>query len=421
MHIGKSLLVLACLISLAGCVIQSRKPPPPTLISSALPVGFDANVRIVTTDRYRFSTSSPPLIEGLRRAAHGGAVNILALSGGGSGGAYGAGALAGMTRGNDRPDFQLVTGVSAGALIAPFAFLGSSWDPALQDAFGGERSYLIHSATSSFLARLVFPSGMDSHGRLYELVDHFVTPEMVAAVAAETLKGRRLIIATTDLDKRETVLWDMGVIAAHGGSTARLLFRDVLIASASVPGMFPPVIIHVSDGVHPYDELHVDGSVTTPLFITPLVADVVSTSLDQLNGSNVYVIVNSQLASPPHKTSLQTLELLGRSFSAQLMYKTKETIAFIDSVAREHHMRLRIAVIPADYPDHSFADFRPKSLQRLFDYGADCAARGLLWVTPVQGIRRDQVDVMGDRHAAASCPGSDATPSDSDDTTQRPR
>jgi predicted acylesterase/phospholipase RssA len=421
MRISKLLLSLACLISLAGCVTQSRKLPPPTIISNAAPVGFDAGIRIVTTDRSRFSTISPPIIQGLRRAAHGGPVNILALSGGGSGGAFGAGALAGMTRGDNRPDFQLVTGVSAGALIAPFAFLGSSWDPALQDAFGGERSDLIHSAKSSFLTRLVFPSGLGNHGRLYELVDHFVTPQLVAAVAAETMKGRRLIIATTDLDKRETVLWDMGVIAAHGGAAARQLFRDVLIASASVPGMFPPIIIHVSDGVHSYDELHVDGSVTTPLFITPLVADVVSTSLDQLDGSNVYVIVNSQLASPPHETSLQTPELLGRSFSAQLMYKTKETIAFVDSVTREHHMHLLIAVIPADYPDHSFADFRPQSLQRLFDYGAGCAARGLLWATPEQGIQRDLAAAVGSRHAAASCPSSAATSSGPDDATQTPR
>jgi len=176
-----------------------------------------------------------------------------------------------------------------------------------------------------------------------------------------------------------------------------------------------------SCGVHAYDELHVDGSVITPLFITPLVADVVSTSLDQLNGSNVYVIVNSQLASPPHETSLETPELLGRSFSAQLMYKTKETIALIDSITREHHMRLRIAVIPADYPDHSLADFRPKSLQRLFDYGADCAARGLLWATPEQGIRRDQIDLVVSQHAVVSCPGSAATSSSTDYTTQPPR
>ncbi|GAB2545735.1 patatin-like phospholipase family protein [Rhodanobacter koreensis] len=421
MHIAKSLLSLVCLISLVGCVTQSRKPPPPTLISNAAPIGFDAGIRIVTTDRHRFATISPRIIQGLRQAAHGGPVNILALSGGGSGGAFGAGALAGMTRGHQRPDFQLVTGVSAGALIAPFAFLGSSWDPALQDAFGGERSYLIHSPKSSFLARLLFPSGIKKNGRLYELVDHFVTPQMITAVAAETSKGRKLIVATTDLDKQETVLWDMGAIAAHGGLAARQLFRDVLIASASVPGMFPPVIIHVSDGVHLYDELHVDGSVTTPFFITPLVADVVSTSLDQLNGSNVYVIVNSQLASPPHESSLETFELLGRSFSAQLMYKTKETIALVDSVTREHHMQLRVAVIPADYPGHSFADFRPQSLQRLFDYGADCAARGLLWAAVEQGIRRDQAAITGSLHAVASCPGSTATSSGPDDATQLAR
>ena len=167
----------------------------------------------------------------------------------------------------------------------------------------------------------------------------------------------------------------------------QLLFRDLPIASASVPGMFRPIIIHVSEGVHAYDELHVGCGVTTLFFITQLVVDVVSTSLDQLNGSNVYVIVNSQLASPPHESSLETIELLGKSLSTQLMYKTKETITLVDSVTREHHMQLRIAVIPADYPDHSFADFRLNSLQQLFDYGADCAACGLLWATPEQGIR----------------------------------
>lgn len=420
MHIVKSLLCLTCLISLAGCVTQSRKPPPPTLISNAAPIGFDASIRIVTTNRRRFATISPPIIQGLRQAAHGGPINILALSGGGSGGAFGAGALVGMTRGHRRPDFQLVTGVSAGALIAPFAFLGPSWDAALQDAFGGKRSYLIHSPKASFLARLLFPSGLRGHGRLYQLVDHLVTPQMIAAVAAETAKGRLLLVATTDLDKQETVLWDMGAIAKHGGAPARKLFRDVLIASASVPGMFPPAIIHVSDGVHRYDELHVDGSVTTPFFITPLAADVVSANLDQLNGSNVYVIVNGQLTRPPYESSLETPELLGRSFSAQLMYKTKETIALVDSVTREHHMRLRITVIPADYPGHSFADFRPESLQRLFDYGADCAARGLLWATTEQGIRRDQAAIASSLHAAASCPGAVADPSEPDNAMQLP-
>jgi len=177
-----------------------------------------------------------------------------------------------------------------------------------------------------------------------------------------------------------------------------------------------------SCGVHAYDELHVDGSVITPLFITPLVADVVSTSLDQLNGSNVYVIVNSQLASPPHETSLETPELLGRSFSAQLMYKTKETIALIDSITREHHMRLRIAVIPADYPDHSLADFRPKSLQRLFDYGADCAAlQTVVGNTRARYSASRQIDLVVSQHAVVSCPGSAATSSSTDYTTQPPR
>jgi len=126
--------------------------------------------------------------------------------------------------------------VSACALLAPFAFLGQAWDQDLIEAFDSERTaHLLHSRGLVFL----FRPGLYKREPLVDLVNHFVTDRLIKAVAEEAAKGRLLMVATTDLDKQESVIWDMGVIASHGGEAARVLFRDVLVASASIPGLFP--------------------------------------------------------------------------------------------------------------------------------------------------------------------------------------
>ncbi len=271
---------MSVMLLLAGCQTVSRRPAPPHLIGTATPIGFASSVRLVTTDSGAFDTLAPPFFGSLRRAAGEGSIDILALSGGGFGGAFGAGTLAGMTRAHDRPSFEMVTGVSAGALLAPFAFLGPAWDDRMHQAFTGKLSArLMRSPTRTILARLLSPRGLSHHNALFGLVDNFVTMEMVDAVAHESSKGRRLVVATTDLDKHETVIWDMGGIAQRGGPEARTLFRDVLVASASVPGVFAPVLIHVREGDRDYDEMHVDGGVTTSVFSLAMIAGIQSREL----------------------------------------------------------------------------------------------------------------------------------------------
>jgi hypothetical protein len=309
-----------------------------------------------------------------------------------------------MSRAHTRPPFELVTGVSTGALLAPFAFLGTPWDARMQEAFTGERSArLLRSPTRTILARLLSPRGLPHHNALFQLVDHFVTMEMIDAVAREADKGRRLVVATTDLDKHETVLWNLGEIAQHGGTAARMLFRDVLIASASVPGVFPPVLIHVSDGNREYDEMHVDGGVTTSVFSMPLIVGVQSTELPLLRGAHLYMIVNGQLARTPQTTRYKTIDILSNAFAAELTYKTREAIVDNIAAARRLGMTFSLTEIPVDYPQTSFVDFNQQHMRALFDYAADCAARGQLWLTPAQSIRRN----MGAQHAAATsvaCP-----------------
>lgn len=384
---GAGWLAAAFAVVLTGCTTLPRLDAPPTMLGAVRPLGIDADVRLLSTDGIGFRSRAPRFFQGLRDAATDGSVDILSLSGGGSDGAFGAGVLVGLSHAGKRPQFELVTGVSAGALIAPFAFLGPGWDDRLEAAFAGARQgALLNSPTLNLLRLMLWPSDRAGHSALFDLVDRIVTPEMVRAVARESANGRRLIVATTDLDKQETVLWDLGAMAARGGTAARELFRDVLVASASVPGVFAPVLIPVQDGPRHYEELHVDGGVTTPVFIEPLIAGVQPTELPPLRGAHLYMIVNGALAQPPATTPLNTLDVMGRSFAAGLSYRTREAVAIMAALARQLDMRFDMADIPAEYPTGSFVDFDAVRMRALFDFGERCAARGLLWQSPEQSL-----------------------------------
>ena len=380
-----TVLWIASVILYGGCATLARRPPPPSAINHTEPVGYTSPVRLVTTDLTGYTEQAPRFLEGMRRAAAGRRVNILALSGGGSSGAFGAGALVGLSEAHERPRFELVTGVSAGAIIAPFAFLGPAWDAGLRATIEDCRRHPpVGSLGWRFTQLILAPLGWFGHDRLSGLIDRHITPAMLRAVARETAKGRRLIIATTDLDSQETVLWDMGAIAAKGGKRALALFRKVIIASASVPGVFPPVVIPVHDGGRQYDELHVDGGVTTPMFIFPLVAGLRPQDLAPLRGADVYVIINGKLASAPDRTPINTVDVVSRSISAGITASTRSTVVESQAIARQMGMQLHITQIPPGFPSSADFDFGPRHMRALFAYGERCAAQGLLWMTPTR-------------------------------------
>ncbi len=191
----------------------------------------------------------------------------LALSGGGDAGAFGAGILVGWTDLGSRPEFKVVTGVSAGALIAPFAFLGPKYDYILRKAGGsiGPRD-IFHLHT--WLAALSRDGIADDHP-LWILIEKYVTSDLLMEIAREYAKGRVLLIGTTDLDARRSVVWNMGAIASSPEPRALELFRKVLLASASIPGIFPPVMIDVDLDGRRFQEMHVDGGVMRQVFLLP--------------------------------------------------------------------------------------------------------------------------------------------------------
>ncbi len=196
------------------------------------------------------------------------------------------------------------------------------------------------------------------------------------------------MVATTDLDKEETVIWDMGAIAAQGGETARTLFRNVLVACASIPGLFPQVIIHVVENGIAYDEMHADGGTTVPFFLGSELSFFSSFDPGELAGWNIYVIVNGQLGKAPRTTTAKTVPILARSFSAGLTHMSREALTATSMFAQRNHMNLKFTEIPIDYPRVGPLDFRASSMRSLFDYGAACAGKGLLWVTVDEAMAR---------------------------------
>ena len=370
----------ACALSamlLVGCASLPRRAAPPTLFSGATPVGFSSEVRFLSTDLASVQNHAAVGLQRLRRSSDDGFLRVLALSGGGAGGAYGAGALVGLSRAHERPQYDLVTGVSAGALIAPFAFLGPEWDSQLTEAFtsGADQRMSLHGL-------LAVPFGVKRRtAALHALVDHYVTRALINAVAKEAARGRVLWVATTDLDKAETVIWDMGAIAARGGEPARRLFRDVLVASASVPGVFSPVLIHVQEAGVSYDEMHVDGNASTSLFVAPVAAYFALLDPHSLEGTQIFVLINGRIIDAPETTPFRLAPIVSRTLSVALRHMASAQVIAVDQFAEKYQMSLQSSYLPFDYPQYSPTDFRASAMQPLFAYGERCAQTGQLWTT----------------------------------------
>lgn len=307
--------------------------------------------------------------------------NILALSGGASGGAYGAGVLTGLTRAGRRPDFAIVTGVSTGALIAPLAFLGSAWDDRLTDAYvGGHAAELLSFRR---LGTALGPSIFKGES-LDALVETFVDQEMVDAVAVEHLKGRRLLIATTNLDSQRAVVWDMGEIANHGGEAALKLFRTLLVASSSVPGIFPPKLIDVEvDGRH-HQEMHVDGGVAAPLFLMPDALLHWRNLGPRFRRGRVHVIVNTVLDPSTQSTPPGVASIMARSFDTMLRFSYRQALSLAAGFCSRHNLPLSVASIPNSFEGTNLLKFETDLMRRIYDAGHQQALDGAVWTSAVE-------------------------------------
>jgi hypothetical protein len=243
-------------------------------------------------------------------------VNFLALSGGGSDGAFGAGVLVGWTASGKRPEFDLVTGVSTGALTAPFAFLGPKYDPALKHVF--TQSSTKDIAIMQPVRGLLGGDSLASNAPLAKVIAYYIDEGFLREVSEEHRKGRRLLIGTTNLDAERPVIWDMGRIATSGSPDALQLFRTVLLASAAIPAVFPPGFIKVAVEGAVYDEMHVDGGTTREVFLVP--TQFMASRVDGGLGINPIrcadIIRNGHVAPEYKAVKARTLSIAGRAVSS---------------------------------------------------------------------------------------------------------
>ncbi len=302
----------------------------------------------------------------------------LALSGGGGDGAYGAGLLNGWSESGKRPEFSLVSGVSTGALIAPFAFVGPEYDLVLKDIYtSGVASTLVQSPS---VTNVLFGSGLFGDGRLRDLVRRYVTPDLLAAVAAQHAKGRRLLVVTTNLDSQRAVIWNMGAIATQGGPTALDLFADVLTASASIPAVFPPQFVDVQANGRAFQEMHVDGSVVTPVFTLPQSFLLRDERFKAGAKSDIYVIINGRLEPEFDLAQNNTLSIVEKSFTTASRARSRATLASTYAFTRANGIGFNLAYIDEGAPNTSNArGFDTAYMRNLYERGYEAGRSGTFW------------------------------------------
>jgi hypothetical protein len=309
----------------------------------------------------------------------------LAISGGGANGAFGAGLMCGWTAKGDRPEFEIVTGISTGALIAPFAFLGSEYDPVLREVY-------TTISTSSILKKrgllLALSSDALADSRpLWTLTRKYINQEMLDRIAVEYEKGRLLLIGTVNLDSRRSVVWDIGAIAASGHPQALDLVHSILIASAAIPAAFPPVMIDVKANGQSYQEMHVDGGCLNEVFLyptsfTPMESRAPGTNVRE---RRVYVLRNSRVDPDWAAVERKTLSIAGRAIGALIHSQGLGDLDRMFMTARRDNMDFNLAHIPADFELVPAEPFDPVYMQQLFDVGYQMAANGYPWAKTPPG------------------------------------
>jgi hypothetical protein len=364
----------ATLFVIVGCAGPERLAPVPASLTEKATVLSTANIR------FWADTQGPAMAqEGLEalareRAAQGnqatlGAANYLAVSGGSDNGAFGAGLLVGWSEGGTRPSFKLVTGISTGALIAPLAFLGSSYDPQLRAAYTEIGPADVYEQRS--ILRAVFSDALASTDPLFLLISRYITDDMLAAITREYDRGRLLLIATTNLDVQRPVIWNMGAIAKKGGPAALDLFRKILLASASVPGAFPPVMIDVEANGQHYQEMHVDGGAVAQTFLIPpqigLLLDLRHKTLARER--HAYVIRNARLDPEWASVDRRLLSITGRAISTMIHYSGYNDTLRIYGTSRRDGVDFNLAYIGADFTTERTETFDRDYMRSLYDYG----------------------------------------------------
>jgi hypothetical protein len=373
-------------VLLSACSMLDRQ--------AAVPPEYRSAATVLGIPEARFFSDETALIEQvqkqalIREAKHLGvkrggvlpAAHVLALSGGGDNGAFGAGLLVGWTAHGDRPAFKLVTGVSTGALIAVYAFLGPEYDPLLTEVYTELNPSEVYEERFLPVAAIAQDALSDT-GPLYQTISHYFTEEIMRKIALEYEKGRLLAIQTTDLDAGRPVFWNIGAIAASGNPQALDLIRHVLLASAAIPAAFPPVLFDVEVNGKPYQELHVDGGAVSQSFIGPaaLNPEKAREEAGFRRKVETYVIRNGKLKAEWSDVDRQTLSVAQKAVAVLTNYSGVGDLYKIYMIVKRGGGSFNLAYIGEDFHAPHPVDFDRGYMGALYSYAFDKARGGYPW------------------------------------------
>jgi predicted acylesterase/phospholipase RssA len=374
--------------ALPGCSTPVRGPAvPPSLTTRATVLGLPNERFFPFYGTEPLEAEFTAAADRMRRA-QGLAANaippelqLLAVSGGGENGAFGAGVLCGWSDYGNRPVFELVTGVSTGALTAPFAYLGSSYDPQLRAVYTELKASNVLEKRG--LTAALFDDAMADNAPLYKTISVYLNDAMLAALGKAYEDGRLLLIGTSDLDAQTPVIWNIGAIAKSGHPRALDTIRRILLASAAIPGAFPPTLFNVTANGVAYQEMHVDGGAFAQAFLYP--AGVTrqrrarAASGQRLVAARAFVIRNGRLDPEWADTERSTMGIASRAIATMITASGINDVIRMYNATKRDGIDFNLAYIGSDFTQKLPAPFDQTYMRALYDYGYQRARHGYDW------------------------------------------
>ncbi len=371
---------IVCLLS--SCATVPRNP---------LPEKFADKAQIPHIPRAKFWGDKSPSffklvagqpLEKLKRQFHGvfgKEHTYLALSGGGADGAFGAGLLVGWSDAGTRPEFTIVTGISTGAIMAPFAFLGPAYDDKLEEMYTKYSTKDL--VTERYILSALLGSSVVDTAPMKKMLVKYINQGLMEAIGAEYKKGRRLYVATTNIDAKRSVIWNIGLIAISGQPEALRLIRKIILASAAIPAIFPPVVFEVEADGKRYDEMHVDGGAASQVFLYPADLDwkYVLEKFEVKGTPRAYVVRNSPLNPDWETVHPKILSIADESISSLIRTQGIGDMYRIYLDCKRDGIEFNLAYIPDEFDMKPKEDFDPVYMGKLFELGYEMAKNGYPW------------------------------------------
>ncbi len=380
---GAMALFALCISLGLGACTAVRPPGLPSGATDALPDGA-ISVRSSQGSQEIRRDLAAALAKRLQGRRSDQAFTMLALSGGGANGAFGAGVMSGWTSRGDRPEFDVVTGISTGALMAPLVFLGPKLDETLARLYANAQASRIYRDRP--IQDVIKELSVKDPGPLRAMIRELINEDFVDALAYEHMRGRRLYVGTTDLDAQRSIVWDLGAIASSASPVKVTKIRDILLASSSVPLIFPPVYFQVAHEGKIYQQMHVDGGIESPLLVPGLLNDFdrALTEIGVDRGSfkvRVYALINQQLDienARPVEPGMAAIAVatINHSQRSNLI----SNLARIELLSKAQGVELAVLAIPAGiHLEKDSLEFDEAEMKLLYQLGMHMGLSPQAW------------------------------------------